>query len=177
LTTGIFGTAQIDLAITAGERKGQAKIIASPRVTVLNNQEATIQSGTKIPIQTIQPGQTGGTPIVTTEYVDVPLKLTITPQITDVGTVVLQVLAENASTAISAPGVPPAINNQKMDTQVTSSTTNGKIRTARRVFRRSRSSATCSAGRACSVTRTRSCSSSRRASKSRTSEPRPARPA
>jgi type IV pilus assembly protein PilQ len=119
LTTGIFGTAQIDLAITAGERKGQAKIIASPRVTVLNNQEATIQSGTKIPIQTIQPGQTGGTPIVTTEYVDVPLKLTITPQITDVGTVVLQVLAENASTAISAPGVPPAINNQKMDTQVT----------------------------------------------------------
>lgn len=119
LTTGIFGTAQIDLAITAGERKGQAKVIASPRVTVLNNQEATIQSGTKIPIQTIQPTQGGGTPVVTTEYVDVPLKLTITPQITDVGTVVLQVLAENASTAITAPGIPPAINNQKMDTQVT----------------------------------------------------------
>jgi type IV pilus assembly protein PilQ len=32
LTTGIFGTAQINMLITAGEQKGQAKVIATPRV-------------------------------------------------------------------------------------------------------------------------------------------------
>ena len=120
LTTGFFGTAKIDLAISAGERKGQAKIIATPRVTTLNNRKAKIESGTKIPITTIQPGAAaGGAVIATTTYVDVPLKLEITPQITDVGTVVLDVLAENSSTAASADGVAPAINNQTMETQVT----------------------------------------------------------
>jgi type II secretory pathway component GspD/PulD (secretin) len=47
------------------------------------------------------------------------LKLEITPQITDVGTVVLDVLAENASAAASAGGATPTINTQIMETQVT----------------------------------------------------------
>ena len=119
LTTGIFGTAQLSSLITAGEQKGQAKIIATPRVTTLNNRKAKIESGTKIPITTIQPNSgTGGAVVATTTYVDVPLKLEVTPQITDVGTIVLDVLAENSSTATIVPGVPPAINNQTMETQV-----------------------------------------------------------
>lgn len=119
LTTGVFGTARIDLLISAGEQKGEAKIIASPRVTALNNRKATIESGTKIPITTIQAGGGGGDPIFTTTYVDVPLKLEITPQITDVGTVVLEVLAENSSVAPVEGSAAPAINNQLMQTQVT----------------------------------------------------------
>jgi type IV pilus assembly protein PilQ len=119
LTTGLFGTAQINMLISAGEKKGQAKIIATPRVTTLNNRKAKIESKTQIPISTIQAGDAGGDPIVTTTYVDVPLKLEITPQITDVGTVVLDVLAENASAAASAGGVTPTINTQIMETQVT----------------------------------------------------------
>ncbi len=118
LTTGIFGTAQISALITAGEQKGQAKIIATPRVTALNNHKAEIKSGTKIPITTIQPGSTGATPIATVQYVDVPLRLEITPQITDQGTVILTVLAENSSTATIANGATPAINTQSMNTQV-----------------------------------------------------------
>lgn len=120
LTTGIFGTAQISALISAGEQKGQAKVIATPRVTTLNNRKAKIESGTKIPITTIQPGAaSGGALIATTEYVDVPLKLEITPQITDVGTIVLDVLAENSSTATIVGGAAPAINTQTMETQVT----------------------------------------------------------
>jgi type IV pilus assembly protein PilQ len=120
LTTGIFGTAQISALISAGEQKGQAKIIATPRVTTLNNRKAKIESKTQIPITTIQPGSAaGGAVIATTEYVDVPLKLEITPQITDVGTIVLDVLAENSSTAALTGGAAPAINTQTMETQVT----------------------------------------------------------
>ena len=121
LTTGVFGTAQISMLITAGERKGQAKVIATPRVTTLNNRPAEIKSGTKIPITTVQPGSAGvdGAIIATTEYVDVPLRLAITPQITDLGTVILNVVAENSSTAQVVGGAPPAINTQSMTTQVT----------------------------------------------------------
>lgn len=120
LTTGVFGTAQISALITAGEQKGQAKVIATPRVTTLNNRPAEIKSGTKIPITTIQPGSSaGGAVIATTTYVDVPLRLAITPQITDVGTVILNVVAENSSTATVVGGASPAINTQSMSTQVT----------------------------------------------------------
>ena len=120
LTTGVFGTAQINMLITAGEQKGQAKVIATPRVTALNNRQAVIESKTQIPITTIQPGSAaGGAVIATTEYIDVPLKLEITPQITDLGTIVLDVVAENSSTATLVSGAAPAINTQTMQTQVT----------------------------------------------------------
>lgn len=120
LTTGVFGTAQINAMISAGEQKGQAKIIASPRVTTLNNRAAEIKSATKIPITTIQPGSAaGGAIIATTTYVDVPLRLSITPQITDTGMVILSVVAENSSTASVVSGGTPAINTQSMTTEVT----------------------------------------------------------
>ena len=119
LTTGVFGTAQISALITAGEQKGQAKVIATPRVTALNNRPAEIKSSTKIPVTTIQPGAaSGGAVIATTTYVDVPLKLSITPQITDQGTVILKVTAENSSTASVVGGANPAINTQSMQTEV-----------------------------------------------------------
>jgi len=119
LTTGVFGTAQISAMIKAGEQKGQAKVIATPRVTALNNRPAEIKSGTKIPVTTIQPGSTaGGAVIATTTYIDVPLRLAITPQITDQGTVILTVVAENSSTAQIVGGAPPAISTQSMSTQV-----------------------------------------------------------
>ena len=64
LTTGIFGTAQISALITAGEQKGQAKVIATPRVTTLNNRPAEIKSSTKIPVTTIQPGAASGLSLI-----------------------------------------------------------------------------------------------------------------
>ncbi|QQS34155.1 MAG: type IV pilus secretin PilQ [Acidobacteriota bacterium] len=119
LTTGVFGTAQINAMISAGEQKGQAKVIATPRVTTLNNRPAEIKSGTKIPITTIQPNSGGGAVVATTTYVDVPLRLAITPQITGEDTVILNVVAENSSTATVVGGASPAINTQSMTTQVT----------------------------------------------------------
>ncbi len=119
LTTGIFGSAQISALITAGEAKGQAKTIATPRITTLNNRQAVIESGSQIPVTTIQPGGggAGGALIATTEYVSVPLRLQVTPQITDVGTVLLNVVSENSS-AVASGGFAPAISTQRMQTEV-----------------------------------------------------------
>jgi len=118
LTTGVFGTAQISVLLSAAESKGQAKTVATPRVTALNNRPAQIESGAQIPVQTTSAAG-GGTAIVTTTFVSVPLRLAITPQITDVGTVILRVTVENntLNTGIAVAGV-PGINTQRMQSEV-----------------------------------------------------------
>jgi type IV pilus assembly protein PilQ len=117
LTTGLFGTAQISLLITAAETRGEAKTVATPRVTALNNRPAQIESGSQIPVQTTQAAS--GTAVVTTTFVSVPLRLSITPQITDAGTVILRVTIENntINTGIAVGGV-PGIDTQRMQTEV-----------------------------------------------------------
>jgi type II secretory pathway component GspD/PulD (secretin) len=117
LTTGPIGTGLIRAQITAAETKGQAKTIATPRVTVLNNRPAQIESGQQIPVQTTQAA--GGTAVVTTTFVSAPLRLSVTPQITDVGTIVLRVTAENntLNRAIAVSGV-PGIDTQRMQSEV-----------------------------------------------------------
>lgn len=121
LTTGIFGTAQISLAINAAESKGQAKTIATPRVTALNNRPAQIESGSQIPVVTAQGGAaTGGAAVFTTTFISVPLRLSVTPQITDAGTVILRITAENNTVnrflgnGLGTPG----IDTQRMQTEV-----------------------------------------------------------
>ncbi|HLN97159.1 MAG TPA: type IV pilus secretin PilQ [Pyrinomonadaceae bacterium] len=117
LTTGLFGTAQISALITMAETRGEAKTVATPRVTALNNRPAQIESGSQIPVQTTQAAS--GTAVVTTTFVSVPLRLSITPQITDVGTVILRVTIENntINTGIAVGGV-PGIDTQRMQTEV-----------------------------------------------------------
>lgn len=117
LTTGIFGTAQISALITLAETRGTAKTVATPRVTAMNNRPAQIESGSQIPVQTTQAAS--GTAVVTTTFVSVPLRLSITPQITDVGTVILRVTIENntINTGIAVGGV-PGIDTQRMQSEV-----------------------------------------------------------
>jgi type IV pilus assembly protein PilQ len=117
LTTGLIGTGQISLLVSAAEQRGEVKTVATPRITALNNRPAQIESGTQIPVQTTQAA--GGTAVVTTTFVSVPLRLSITPQITDAGTVVLRVTIENntVNTGIAVAGV-PGIDTQRMQSEV-----------------------------------------------------------
>src|SRR5437660_5623445 len=117
LTTGLIGTAQISALISAAENRGEVKTVATPRVTVLNNRPAQIESGSQIPVQTTQAA--GGTAVVTTTFVSVPLRLSITPQITEAGTVVLRVTIEHntVNTGIAVGGV-TGIDTQRMQSEV-----------------------------------------------------------
>ena len=117
LTTGLLGTGQISALLSLAESRGQAKTVATPRVTALNNRPAQIESGSQIPVQTTQAAS--GTAVVTTTFVSVPLRLSITPQITDAGTVVLRVTIENntINTGIAVGGV-PGIDTQRMQSEV-----------------------------------------------------------
>jgi type IV pilus assembly protein PilQ len=121
LTTGMIGTAQISALITAAESKGTLRIVATPRVTALNNRPAQIESGQQIPVVTPQTGAggIGGVLVFTTTFVSVPLRLSVTPQITDAGTVILRIVAENNSvnTTIAINGT-PGIDTQRMSSEV-----------------------------------------------------------
>jgi type IV pilus assembly protein PilQ len=124
LTTGIFGTAQITAALNLAETKGQSKTIASPRVTAMNNMQAQIESGSQIPVTTVQRGAGGdddGAVVFTTTFVQVPLRLSVTPRITDAGTVIMHIVAENntVNPALAAGlGGTPGIDMQRMQTDV-----------------------------------------------------------
>ena len=78
-----------------------------------------MESGQQIPIVTTQAGSGQGTPEFTTTFVSVPLKLDVTPQVTDAGTVLLNISAENSSVSSTvSSGGTPAINTQRMKTEV-----------------------------------------------------------
>ena len=127
LTTGAFGSAQITAALNLAETKGQTKTIASPRVTVLNNRSGEIESGSQIPVTTVQRNagssneEDGAGVVYTTTFVSVPLRLSVTPQISDAGTVILRIVAENNTvnpSLSSGLGGTPGIDTQRMQTEV-----------------------------------------------------------
>jgi type IV pilus assembly protein PilQ len=91
----ILDTFTLDVALSAAENQGLLKIISSPKVAALTNTAASIQSGVQIPVQTSVNNTT------TVIYVDATLKLTVTPQITNEGTVLLTVSVSKREPAVA----------------------------------------------------------------------------
>jgi type IV pilus secretin PilQ/predicted competence protein len=81
----VLGTFTLDLALLAAETEGVARIISAPRVMTQDNTPAEIQSGFQIPYQTRINFTT------TIQYVDATLRLSVTPQITESGTVIMDI--------------------------------------------------------------------------------------
>jgi type IV pilus assembly protein PilQ len=109
----VLGSFNLDLALTALERQGRGRLLSTPKVTTQNNQSAEIKQGVQIPIQTLANNT------VTVQFKDAVLTLKVTPQITDAGTVILNLEVENNSPdyANRVNGIPP-INTQSAKTIV-----------------------------------------------------------
>jgi type IV pilus assembly protein PilQ len=84
----VLGTFNLDLALHAAETQGFAKVVSAPRVTTQDNQSAEIQSGFQIPYQTRVNFTT------TVQYLDATLRLSVTPQITEAGTVIMDIAVQ-----------------------------------------------------------------------------------
>ncbi|OGW59959.1 MAG: hypothetical protein A2V83_07565 [Nitrospirae bacterium RBG_16_64_22] len=85
LTLGSIGNFfQLGVKLSAMEDAGMGRILSNPRIMTLNNGEAKISSGVKIPIQTVTTGTpTPGSPQTTgIQTIDAFLRLTVTPQVT-----------------------------------------------------------------------------------------------
>ncbi|MBN2319566.1 MAG: type IV pilus secretin PilQ [Acidobacteria bacterium] len=85
----IFDTFLLDAALTAGETKGLAKLISQPKVTAQNNSPAVITQGTRFPVL-VNSNNT-----ITVQFFNAALTLTVTPQITYEGNIVLDLKVEN----------------------------------------------------------------------------------
>jgi type IV pilus assembly protein PilQ len=81
----VLGTFNLDLALLAAENEGLVRVISAPRIMTQDNTSAEIQSGFQIPYQTRVNLTT------TVQYVDATLRLTVTPQITEAGTVIMDI--------------------------------------------------------------------------------------
>jgi len=113
LTTGPIGTSLLAATLTANEQKGVAKSIAAPRVTVLNNADATIISGTQIPFV----GTAGVGVAQQVNFIDANVGMRITPQITTEGNVLLRVQVTNDAPGQSINGL-TSVSRRSASTQV-----------------------------------------------------------
>jgi type IV pilus assembly protein PilQ len=78
----------LDLILSAMEKSGRLKIISNPRIATLDNKEAVIKSGRKIPYETVSQS---GTSI---QWIDAVLELRVIPHITDDRHIDMKVVAK-----------------------------------------------------------------------------------
>jgi general secretion pathway protein D len=122
---------KFQVAISALETSGIAKVLSAPSLMVINNQEAEINVGTQIPVvQTYLTGYSvpttnnNGITSATSsgygsvQYLDTGVRLRVKPRVNPGGLVYLEVSQE-----VSAPGTRdqngnPAINSRNIDTQI-----------------------------------------------------------
>ena len=81
----VLGSFSLDMVLSAMENDGLGRILSRPKVVTQNNQTAKIESGAKIPIQTVQNNT------ITVKYINATLLLEVTPQITAEGTIIMDV--------------------------------------------------------------------------------------
>ncbi len=85
----ITGILDLDARLSAMESEGWGKIVSSPHVTTMDNQEASIKQGARIPFLSTS---AGGTQV---KFVTAALTLTVTPHITTDNTIFLELDVTN----------------------------------------------------------------------------------
>ena len=107
-----FSSAALKIELEALESLGTTRIVSSPSVFTLNNQEAKITQGTEIPYTVIVDGE------ATIEFKEVALSLTVTPSIIGDGNVLLDILVSNDSPDTTLGTDEPAIKTNQIDTKL-----------------------------------------------------------
>ena len=92
---GAGDVTNLQIILNAAETNGLARTLGTPRVTTLNNKEAVITSGQRIPFTTLGSiNAQGGTQLVATvQFVDAALQLAVTPHVTGDNSVMMKVRA------------------------------------------------------------------------------------
>lgn len=103
----------LDLRISAGESQGLTRIISTPKVSVLDNQEAKIEQGESIPFSTVSQQGTQ------TTFVDANLTLLVTPHISSDGGIMMKVKVTKNAPGETRPGASgPSIIKKEATTHI-----------------------------------------------------------
>ncbi len=81
-----IGRGLLSVQLSALQTEGKLNILSSPSITTLENQSAIIESGSRVPIQTVEDGD------VEIRYEDAVLKLEVTPYVIDKTNLKLKIL-------------------------------------------------------------------------------------
>ncbi|HEX2758197.1 MAG TPA: type IV pilus secretin PilQ [Thermoanaerobaculia bacterium] len=90
----VLNTFNLDAALHAAESRGLAKVISTPKIQTQTGEEASIQSGFQIPVQTTVNNTTS------VLYINATLRLDVTPQITNEGTVIMEITIQKREPAV-----------------------------------------------------------------------------
>jgi type IV pilus assembly protein PilQ len=107
----------VNVVLQALESEGVVKIISSPKVVTQNNKKAKVLSGQKIPYPAQQAGTNSGA--ITVSFAEANLSLEVTPQITNDGTILMDIHVEkdDANFSQEVAGT-PTITTRLVETQV-----------------------------------------------------------
>jgi type IV pilus assembly protein PilQ len=109
----IPGLIDLDARLSALESDGMGKVISTPRVTTLDNQEARISQGTKVPYLS---SSSGGTNV---QFIKAELELLVTPHITSDNKVFLDItITNNRADFSQTVNGQPAIQTKEAQTQL-----------------------------------------------------------
>ena len=104
----------INVILQALETEGKIRIVSNPKIVTQNNKKATVLSGRKIPYQSNQ-----GNGSTSTSFVDANLELNVTPQITNEGTIIMDLKIEKSEADFSNAVLgTPTIVRRAVETQV-----------------------------------------------------------
>ncbi|QRK03996.1 type IV pilus secretin PilQ [Archangium violaceum] len=114
----VFGSAggalTLNLRLSAAEAEGVVKTISAPKVTTLDNNTARISQGVSIPFSQVSASGAN------TTFVEARLSLEVTPHITQDGSILMTINAQNNQPDPSNTGAngQPAIQRKEANTQV-----------------------------------------------------------
>jgi general secretion pathway protein D len=117
------GRADARVVLNALQSKTEVRILSAPKLSVLNNQKASLQVGDQVPIvtQTSQSTDSVGAPLVSTiQMRDTGVILEVTPRVNDNGNVILDVMQEVSEVAqTTSSGIDsPTIQRRKIHSVV-----------------------------------------------------------
>ncbi len=127
-----FLNKDFQVAINALQTDTQVKVLSTPSLVVMNNQQAAITVGTQVPVISTSivgvPGFGGGTGtsgtnfsnsgIGQSSYISTGITLNVTPRVNPGGLVYMDIDQEDSVPGASAPGTNPPISQRNLQTQV-----------------------------------------------------------
>jgi general secretion pathway protein D len=122
LTVGVAKAGTLGVLARFLETEANANILSTPNLITLDNEEGKIVIGQNLPFVTGQYAQTGSsltpTPFQTIERRDVGLSLKVKPQISEGGTVKVQISQEVSSVNSTSSNLGPVTNKRAIDSTV-----------------------------------------------------------
>ncbi len=123
ISLGLLDTVDIDIALNVLRTQVGAKLLANPRILVLDNETAEFEIISEIPYTEQSQSSTGGSTMTSTQFKKVGTKLKVTPHVTREGMIRLQIVPEfgvvsvKGTTLASGLQTVPTVDTRKVDTK------------------------------------------------------------